>query len=73
MKNEKNPEFSSKYCDELLVEVLENGKQLVQSMADTSCVFEADQLDSITRFADVILKAKNYANPSSVAVTRKFK
>ncbi|KXT63135.1 hypothetical protein [Lactococcus sp. DD01] len=73
MKNEEKQEFSSEYCDDLLVEVLESGKQLVQSMADNSLIFEVGQLEYITRFANVILKAKEYAHPSSIAVACKDK
>lgn len=73
MKNEEKQEFSSKYCDELLVEVLENGRQLVQSMTDSSSPFEVRQLESITRFVVVILKAKKCAHISSIAVACKDK
>ncbi len=73
MKNEEKQEFSSKYCDDLLVEVLEIGKQLAQSMTDSSSLFEVGQLESITNFANIILKAKEYAHPSSIAVARKDK
>lgn len=75
MKDEEKQEFSSKYYDELLVEVLENGKQLAQNMAEVSCNWkeETEKLDSISRFADIILKAKEYAQTPSVAVSRKFR
>lgn len=73
MKNEEKQEFSSKYCDDLLVEVLEIGKQLAQSMTDSSSLFEVGQLESITNFANIILKAKEYAHPSSISVVRKDK